>query len=200
MKRENQTYARTLNRRLKGWDNEGIESNLVKETRENLEMFYDKYDIEWDSDFFAANLDLTPEQEKEYEEIMDAFGDMAGSNINEMKRAWEERKDEYEEMYNVETFEDFINFTDQMKLYENDAVMRSVISSSQIAELYSVSSEKAGFSPAKADKVIQTIYDVSGNTLSYNTLYNEVLRAIKSYDTNTGRFTGNYKKYNKGLV
>lgn len=200
MKRENQTYARTLNRRLKGWDNEGIESNLVKETRENLEMFYDKYDIEWDSDFFASNLDLTPEQEKEYEEIMDAFGDMAGSNINEMKRAWEERKDEYEEMYNVETFEDFINFTDQMKLYENDAVMRSVISSSQIAELYSVSSEKAGFSPAKADKVIQTIYDVSGNTLSYNTLYNEVLRAIKSYDTNTGRFTGNYKKYNKGLV
>lgn len=200
MKRENQTYARTLNRRLKGWDNEGIESNLVKETRENLEMFYDKYDIEWDSDFFASNLDLTPEQEKEYEEIMDAFGDMAGSNINEMKRAWEDRKDEYEEMYNVETFEDFINFTDQMKLYENDAVMRSVISSSQIAELYSVSSEKAGFSPAKADKVIQTIYDVSGNTLSYNTLYNEVLRAIKSYDTNTGRFTGNYKKYNKGLV
>lgn len=200
MKRENQTYARTLNRRLKGWDNEGLESNLVKETRENLEMFYDKYDIEWDSDFFASNLDLTPEQEKEYEEIMDAFGDMAGSNINEMKRAWEERKDEYEEMYNVETFEDFINFTDQMKLYENDAVMRSVISSSQIAELYSVSSEKAGFSPAKADKVIQTIYDVSGNTLSYNTLYNEVLRAIKSYDTNTGRFTGNFKKYNKGLV
>lgn len=200
MKRENQTYARTLNRRLKGWDNEGLESNLVKETRENLEMFYDKYDIEWDSDFFASNLDLTPEQEKEYEEIMDAFGDMAGSNINEMKRAWEERKDEYEEMYNVESFEDFINFTDQMKLYENDAVMRSVISSSQIAELYSVSSEKAGFSPAKADKVIQTIYDVSGNTLSYNTLYNEVLRAIKSYDTNTGRFTGNFKKYNKGLI
>ena len=200
MKRENQTYARTLNRRLKGWDNEGLESNLVKETRENLEMFYDKYDIEWDSDFFASNLDLTPEQEKEYEEIMDAFGDMAGSNINEMKRAWEERKDEYEEMYNVKSFEDFINFTDQMKLYENDAVMRSVISSSQIAELYSVSSEKAGFSPAKADKVLQTIYDVSGNTLSYNTLYNEMLRAIKSYDTNTGRFTGNFKKYNKGLI
>ena len=83
MKRENVNYARTLNRRLKGWDDEGIESNQVKLTRQMLEDFYTKHDLEVGrEDKFATNLDLTPEQEKEYEMIMDQFGDSSGSSVN----------------------------------------------------------------------------------------------------------------------
>ena len=83
MKRENVNYARTLNRRLKGWDDEGIESNQVKLTRQMLEDFYTKHDLEvGNEDKFATNLDLTPEQEKEYEMIMDQFGDSSGSSVN----------------------------------------------------------------------------------------------------------------------
>lgn len=141
MKRELNTYAKTLNNRLKGWDREGIESNLVKETRENLEMFYDKYGIETDDNFFARNLDLTPEQEKEYERIMDAFGDQASSNVNEMNREYDRLSDEYKERFNVNSVEDFVNFTDKMKQSQNDKILKNILSSDQIAELYSIASQ-----------------------------------------------------------
>lgn len=185
MKAENKSYARTLNRRLKGWDAEGLESNLVKEVREDLELFYDKYDILANDDYFSANLNLTEEQEKEYEKIMDKFGNKAGSNINEMKSVYEEHKDEYETDYNVESFEDFINFTDQMKIYESDALIRDIISSEQIAELYSKAS-KSGKTYESVDKMILDTYrgiDEKGNQtetggLTFNDLYNKVLNML----------------------
>ena len=186
VKAENKSYARTLNRRLKGWDKEGMESNLVKEVREDLEMFYDKYDIEANEDYFSANLDLTPEEEAEYERIMDKFGNKAGSNINEMKRKYEEVKDDYETNYNVKTFEDFINFTDQMKIYESDALLRDIISSEQVSELYSKASKK-GMSYEKVDDLILNTYEgkdkkgkkiAGAGGLTYNNLYNKVLDII----------------------
>lgn len=172
MKAENKSYARTLNRRLKGWDKEDLESNLVKEVREDLELFYDKYDIETNDDYFATNLDLSPEQEAEYERIMDKFGNMAGSNVNEMKRIYEEHKDEYEVDYGVQSFEDFVNFTDSMKNYQSDALLRDVISSEQIAELYSKGTSM-GFNADTMNKIILDEYNHHG--LTYNDLYNKVL-------------------------
>lgn len=186
MKQENKSYARTLNRRLKAWDKEGMESNLLKEVREDLEMFYDKYDIEANEDYFSANLDLTTEEEAEYEKIMDKFGNKAGSNINEMKRKYEEVKDDYETNYNVKTFEDFIDFTDQMKIYESDALLRDIISSEQVSELYSKSSKK-GMSYEKVDDLILKTYEgkdkkgkkiAGAGGLTYNNLYNKVLDII----------------------
>lgn len=142
MKRELNTYAKTLNNRLKGWDREGIESNLVKETRDNLEMFYDKYGIETDDNFFARNLDLTPEQEKEYERIMDTFGDQASSSVKEMEREYDRLSDEYKERWNVGSVEEFVEFTDKMKQSQNDRILKNIISSDQIADLYAVASQK----------------------------------------------------------
>lgn len=172
MKAENKSYARTLNRRLKGWDKEGIESNLVKEVRGDLEVFYDKYDIMTNDDYFSANLDLTPQQEEEYEKIMDKFGDKAGSNINEMKSVYEEHKDDYEVDYNVQSFEDFIKFTDTMKNYESDALLHDIISSEQIAELYS----KGSLIKFNSDAVNKTLLDeYKHHGLTYNDLYKKVL-------------------------
>ena len=175
MKAENKSYARTLNRRLKDWDKEGMESNLVKEVREDLEMFYDKYDIETNEDYFSANLDLTPEEEAEYERIMDKFGNKAGSNVNEMKRTYEEHAEDYETDYGIESFEEFIEFTDNMKLYESDALIRDIISSEQIAELYSKASS-SGKSYEDINQMISDIYNEEGMT--FNNLYNKVLSMI----------------------
>ena len=180
MKRENVNYARTLNRRLKGWDDEGIESNQVKLTRQMLEDFYTKHDLEvGNEDKFATNLDLTPEQEKEYEMIMDQFGDSSGSSVNEMKRVYQEQADMYRDRYDIESFDEFIEFTDNMKNALSDGLIKDVISSEQIAELYTVASNRQMGADA-VDKLISETYQRSGRT--FDRLYNDVMGAINNYD------------------
>lgn len=142
MNQTNKNYARNLNRRLKQWDESEMSSNLINQTRENLEMFYNKYGIETDDNYFATNLDLTAQQEKEYEKIMDAFGDQAGSSLKEMEREYNRLSDEYKSRWDVNSLEDFITFTDRMKQSQNDRVLKSIISSEQIADLYAVASNK----------------------------------------------------------
>lgn len=142
MKQTNKNYARTLNRRLKQWDESEMSSNLINQTRENLEMFYNKYGIETDDNYFATNLDLTAQQETEFEKIMDAFGEQAGSSLKEMEREYNRLSDEYKGRWEVNSLEDFITFTDRMKQSQNDRVLKSIISSEQIADLYAVASNK----------------------------------------------------------
>lgn len=193
MKRELQTYAKTLNNRLKGWDDEEIESNLVRETRANLEMFYDKYGIETDDNYFARDLDLTPEQEKEYEKIMDSFGNKAGSNINEMKKEYNRLSEDYRARFNVHTFEDFIKFTDKMKQSQNDKVLKNIISSDQIAELYTIASQ-FNMKGDTVDELIvfeyesnQEFYDRHIDESRYNAndkLYQNMINILEEYQQN----------------
>lgn len=190
MKRELQTYAKTLNNRLKGWDEEDIESNLIRETRENLEMFYNKYGIETDDNYFARDLDLTPEQEREYEKIMDSFGDKAGSNINEMRKEYNRVAKDYKARFNVNSFEDFINFTDKMKQRQNDRVLKNIISSDQIAELYTIASQ-FNMSGDTVDELIifeyesnQEFYDKHIDESRYNAndkLYQNMINILEEY-------------------
>lgn len=190
MKRELQTYAKTLNRRLKGWDDEDIESNLIRETRDNLEMFYNKYGIETDDNYFARDLDLTPEQEREYEKIMDSFGNKAGSNINEMRKEYNRMAKDYKARFNVNTFEDFINFTDKMKQSQNDRVLKNIISSDQIAELYTIASQ-FNMSGNSVDELIvfeyesnQEFYDRHIDESRYNAndkLYQNMINILEEY-------------------
>lgn len=193
MKRELQTYAKTLNKRLKGWDDEDIESNLVRETRANLEMFYDKYGIETDDNYFARDLDLTPEQEREYEKIMDSFGNKAGSNINEMRKEYNRVAKDYKARFNVNSFEDFINFTDKMKQSQNDRVLKNIISSDQIAELYTIASQFK-MSGDTVDELIvfeyesnQEFYDRHIDESRYNAndkLYQNMINILEEYQQN----------------
>lgn len=193
MKRELQTYAKTLNRRLKGWDDNDIESNLVRETRANLEMFYNKYGIETDDNFFARDLDLTPEQEREYEKIMDSFGNKAGSNINEMRKEYNSLSEDYKARFNVNTFEDFIYFTDKMKQSQNDKVLKNIISSDQIAELYTIASQ-SNISGDTVDELIifeyesnQKFYDRHVDESRYNAndkLYQNMINILEEYQQN----------------
>lgn len=190
MKRELQTYAKTLNRRLKGWDDEDIESNLIRETRDNLEMFYNKYGIETDDNYFARDLDLTPEQEREYEKIMDSFGNKAGSNINEMRKEYNRVAKDYKARFNVNTFEDFINFTDKMKQSQNDRVLKNIISSDQIAELYTIASQ-FNMSGDTVDEMIifeyesnKEFYDKHVDESRYNAndkLYQNMINILEEY-------------------
>lgn len=182
MKRENQTYARTLNRRLKGWDNSGVDSNLVNEVRENLEVFYDKYGIETDDNFFATDLNLPPEVEAEYERLMDSFGDMAGSSVNEMLRQYEQESDEYKERFNVNSFEDYMKFTDKMKQARSDRVLKNILSSDQIAELYTIASQ----------------HNISGNTVDELILF-EYQSQQGFYDQHIGERGANEPLYNNML-
>lgn len=193
MKREIQTYAKTLNNRLKGWDEEDIESNLVRETRANLEMFYNKYGFETDDNYFARDLDLTPEQEREYEKIMDSFGDKAGSNINEMRKEYNRVAKDYKARFNVNSFEDFINFTDKMKQSQNDRVLKNIISSDQIAELYTIASQ-FNMSGDTVDELIifeyesnQEFYDRHVDESRYNAndkLYQNMINILEEYQQN----------------
>ena len=193
MKRELQTYAKTLNNRLKGWDDEDIESNLVRETRANLEMFYNKYGIETDDNYFARDLDLTPEQEREYEKIMDSFGNKAGSSINEMKKEYNRLSEDYRARFNVRTFEDFINFTDKMKQSQNDKILKNIISSDQIAELYTIASQ-FNMSGDTVDELIifeyesnQKFYDRHVDESRYNAndkLYQNMINILEEYQQN----------------
>ena len=179
MNQTNKNYARTLNRYLKQWDNAGVSSDLVDETRANLEMFYDKYGIETDDNFFNPNMELSESAETEFEMIMDSFGDKAGSSINEMKRQYESVSEEFKERFGVESFEDYIEFTDNMKNAMSNANIKDIISSEQIAELYSVASSK-NMSANDVDYMMMLEYQSSGKT--YEKLYNQILGAIESYD------------------
>ena len=172
--------AQTINRRLKEWDREGIESNDIKLTRQMLEDFYDKHDLEvGDTSRFATRLDLTPEQEAEYEAIMDQFMNKAGTSVREMKSVYNEQADMYRDRYDIESFDEFIEFTDNMKNALSDGLIKDVISSEQIAELYTVASNRQMGADA-VDKLISDTYQRSGKT--FDRLYNDVMGAINSYD------------------
>lgn len=179
MNQTNKNYARTLNRRLEGWDDAGVESDLVNETRANLEMFYDKYGIETDENFFDPNMHLTPEAEEEFERIMDAFGDKAGSSINEMRRQYESQAEEYEERFNVGSFDEYMEFTDRMKNAMSNQSIKEIISSEQLAELYAIASSK-NIGADFVDYTLMMEYESSGKT--FEGLYNQILGAIESYD------------------
>jgi hypothetical protein len=181
MNNTNKNYAKTLNKRLKGWDDAGVESNLVLEVREELEMFYDKYNIDAPSDYFVTNLDLTESQEEEYERIMDSFGDKAGSNINEMRKVYEENADRYQVDYHVNSFEDFVKFTDKMKNASDNALLKEVLSSSQIAELYTIASD-INMNEYAVNSMIYQQYQKYGQT--GDTLYNTILGYLNE-DTST---------------
>ena len=177
MKRENANYARTLNRRLKGWDDAGIESNQVKLTRQMLEDFYTKHDLEVGAeDKFATQLDLTPEQESEYEKIMDQFGRQAGTSINEMKSVYEEQKDMYEKSYDIKNFEEFITFTDKMKEALDDGLIKSILSSEEIADLYSEAHIKGVSYKVMDEKIVSAYYKSKGKTGE------ALVKAIDAYD------------------
>lgn len=179
MNQTNKNYARTLNRRLKQWDESGIESDLVEETRADLEMFYDKWGIEADDNFFTTNAHLSEEAEAELERIMDSFGNNAGSSIKEMERSYNEKSEEYKERFGVDSFEDYINFTDKMKNAMSNADIKNIISSEQIAELYAVASSK-NMGADFVDYTLMMEYQSSGKT--FEALYNQILGAIDSYD------------------
>lgn len=180
MNNTNKQYAKTLNKRLKGWYDEGIKSNLVWDVREKLELFYDKYEIDAPNDYFIPNLDLTPEQESEYEAIMDSFGDFAGSSINEMKKAYEEVADRYRIDYHVNSFEDYVNFTDKMKNASDNALLKEVLSSSQIAELYTIASD-ININEYGVNAMIYQQYQKNGQT--GDTLYNTILGYLGGEDS-----------------
>ena len=179
MNQTNKNYARTLNKRLKGWDDAGIESDLVRQTRALLEMFYDKYGFEADANYFATDLYLTPQAEEEYSAIMDQFGNKAGSSINEMRRSYEEKKEEYAERFDVNSFPEYVAFTDKMKQALLAKQLKEIISSEQIAELYSVASSK-NIPFDEVDRMLIFEYQSSGKV--FDALYEQILGAIESYD------------------
>lgn len=175
MNRTNANYAKSLNRQLKAWDKEGIESDLVKDIRANLEMFYDKYGIETDDRFFIQreSVHLTDKAEAEFEKLLDSFGNKAGSSLAEMKSSYRQNQDRYEKLYNVNSFEEYIQFTDKMKQAANDRTLKNIISSDQIAELYTIAS-KNGWDGSTIDDLL--IFEYQSNQEYYDSTVDESKR------------------------
>ena len=109
---------------------------------------------------------------------MDRFGEQAGSNVNEMIKSYEEHSDEWLAYYDINSFQDYIEFTDKMKMYESDKALASNISSEQIAELYAKASAQTNLSYEAVDKIIAD--EIKYNNLTYNTLYEKVLGILNA--------------------
>ena len=85
----------------------------------------------------------------------------------------------YRDRYDIESFDEFIEFTDNMKNALSDGLIKDIISSEQIAELYTVASNRQMGADA-VDKLISETYQRSGRT--FDRLYNDVMGAINNYD------------------
>lgn len=159
-KKKQKQKFKSLNKKLDKWDDFNADPNDVKSIKSNLKEFYKRNDLEpEDNERFDTSIKYTKEQMEELQQIADAA---ENKDINVEDWAW--RFEGYEEeldpvsmkkfesnvgQYGIETFEDFVNFYENMNRWKNDKYLSFLLSSDQVAELFEYAGELGIEDPAQ---------------------------------------------------
>ena len=190
-----------LNEAMNDWDKAGFTSNDLKLFQDKLEDFYSKNNLQVaHNDRFTVQKGMTQEQADELFDIaiamadddyiyLDTYQDMLNMdyedigtqsrydkiNLEAFSKIAEQHPD------SVQDLEDYVNFIDQMNNYKNNAMLSSILSSDQVAELYSLGSWH-DLTDEQIETIIYTELELTTHGQTGDVLYNTVLEAIDLYD------------------
>lgn len=134
---------------------------------------------------FNTRVRLTPDAEEELADLASAFLYDDTTDIDYFEDFFDPSKKDWRDRYDINTMDDLINFLNRVDRYRNDALISSILSSSQIVELYT-EGDKKGLSEDDISKMIYLEYSMTGN--EDTKLYDQIWNSINSYDTTNERF------------
>lgn len=167
-------FLRDMNAILDEWQGRSKPSE-IKEVESLLKDFYEEAGKNIKNPKrFNTRVKLSPEQQ---EELMD---------IALSLQAREEDLEYYEDFYRknkkkfgFESMDDVAEFFEEQNAYKNDALLREIISSDQIAELYR-EGKTNNLSKEDIDNMIAMEYTLTGVT--FDKLYERILDSISEID------------------
>ena len=196
-----------LNEAMNDWDKAGFTSNDLKLFQDKLEDFYSKNNMNVaHTDRFSWQKEMTQEQA---DELFDLAESMAQDDYVYLETYQDMLNMDYEDIgtqstydkinleaflkiseqhqNSVQTLEDYINFIDRMNNYKNNAMLSSILSSDQVAELYSLGSWQ-DLTDDQIETIIYTELELTTKGQTGDVLYNAVLEAIDLYDPSRYQF------------
>ena len=182
--KEERKFLNALNKTLDDWKGKG-RSNAVRMVESELKDFYESIGKNpKQENRFNTRLKLTEEQAEElysiaqqalesdiyfedYEYKYEGFDKIEEKDIKKFESL--------EGRYGIDTFQDFIDFTDMMKRFKNDRLMNSILSSSQYASLVR-QAESHGMDEDELEEHIYFEYSLQG--IEYDDLYEFIYKNI----------------------
>ena len=158
----------------------------VRMYQELLEEFYSRNGNNPSDPYnFNTRVKLSPEAEEELADLASSFVYDDTTDIDYFEDFFDPSKKEWRDRYDIETMDDLINFLNRVDRYKNDALISSILSSSQIVELFN-EGDKRGLSEDDISKMIYLEYSMTGN--EDTKLYDQIWNSINNYDTKNESF------------
>lgn len=196
-----------LNEAMNDWDKAGFTSNDLKLFQDKLEDFYSKNNMNVaHNDRFTWQKEITQEQADELFDLaesmaqddyiyLETYQDMLNMDYEDIGtqstydkinlEAFSKISEQYPD--SVQNLEDYVNFIDRMNNYKNNAMLSSILSSDQVAELYSLGSWQ-DLTDEQIETIIYTELELTTKGQTGDVLYNAVLEAIDLYDPSRYQF------------
>lgn len=175
MNKETRELFNALNDNMDEWDKAGVKPKAVEMYEDMLSDFYEKIGKNPKDDRFNTRLKLTPEQE---DELLDIAQSMA-NNTYTYDETYADVYNKYKDRYGWSDVSEAVDFLETMEKYRSDSLLREVLSSEQIMELYSEANSQ-GLSDDDIEQMIYLEYSMSG--ASGEKLFNAIQGAIINYD------------------
>lgn len=160
-KKERKQKYSDLNEKMREWEKYEAEPNEVKATKSQLEEFYKRNDLNpKDKEEFDYSLNLTKDQQEELDQIADATENKNNFDVNSWEYIFKGVDEDkisdkgiksFEALrgtYGIDTYQDFINFYENMIKWTNDKYLSFILTSDQVAELIEYADEKGFDDPA----------------------------------------------------
>lgn len=196
-----------LNEAMNDWDKAGFTSNDLKLFQDKLEDFYSKNNMNVaHTDRFTWQKEMSQEQADELFDLaesmaqddyiyLETYQDMLNMDYEDIGtqstydkinlEAFSKISEQYPD--SVQNLEDYVNFIDRMNNYKNNAMLSSILSSDQVAELYSLGSWQ-DLTDEQIETIIYAELELTTKGQTGDVLYNAVLEAIDLYDPSRYQF------------
>lgn len=149
----------------------------VKQYRDILEDFYNRNgNNPSDSSNFNSRVKLSSDAEEELVDIATAFLNEKETDTDYYERYFDDPTPEikmFKTKYKITTMEDLVKFLDRIERYKNDALIKTALSSEQIANLHRIADTKH-ISDKDLYKMINEQYDETGENNLYYTVWKNI--------------------------
>ena len=158
----------------------------VRMYQELLEEFYSRNGNSPSDPFnFNARVKLSPDAEEELADLATAFLYDDTTDIDYFEDFFDPSKKEWRDRFDINTMDDLVNFLNRVERYRNDALISSILSSSQIVELFN-EGDKRGLTENEITRIIYLEYNMTGN--EDTKLYDQIWNSLNNYDTENESF------------
>lgn len=173
---ETKDLFRALNKNLKEWKELSKKPQAITMYEDMLSDFYKRAGKNIKNPYeFSNRVKLSDDQEEELLDIALSFS----KNTYTYEETFSDVYEKYKNRYGWTSPEDAIDFLDLMENYKNDSLIKDILSSEQIIELFNEGS-LSGISEKDIFEMAYLEHSMNGAT--GDRLYNQIIGAMQSYD------------------